>query len=63
MKDQVREDLRLSCDSGPETDLETLDPRLSDTSRVARQRAAVRRLAGRTNGGVTRARKLLLAEK
>ena len=59
MKDQLREDLHLTTDSGPETDLETLEP----DPALARKRAALRRLIGRTTGGVTRARKLLRAEK
>jgi len=61
LKDQVREDLHLTGESGPETDPETMLP--EQTPRDALRRAAVRRLVARTNGGVTRARKLLLAEK
>ena len=61
MKDQVREDLHLTGESGPETDAETLLP--ETTPREALKRAVVRRLIDRTTGGETRARKLLRAEK
>jgi len=61
MKDQLRDDLRLSADSGPETDEETLIPEL--TPNVALKRAVLERLLDRQRGGVSQARKLLLAEK
>jgi len=61
MKDRLREDLHLTGESGPETDPDTLEP--EPTPREALKRAVVRRLVDRTHGGVTRARKLLLAEK
>ena len=61
MKDQVREDLHLTGEFGPETDAETLLP--EPTPREALKRAVVRRLIDRTTGGETRARKLLRAEK
>ena len=59
MKDQPREDLHLSADSGRNTDYETLEPAPASS----RKRAAVRRLVDKRSGGETRARKLLLAEK
>jgi len=61
MKDQLRDDLYLSCDSGPETDQETLKP--DPTPRAERKRAILKRLLDRQYGGVSAARKLLLAEK
>ena len=45
MKDQVREDLHLTGESGPETDAETLLP--ETTPREALKRAVVRRLHDR----------------
>ena len=61
MKDQVREVLHLTGESGPETDADKLLP--EPTSREALKRAAVRRFIDKTSGGETHARKLLRAKK